>query len=438
MQVNFIYKYALKLFSLYLFFNLSLPQLWANENISFGEVEIGQNRMKLRAKFFDVKVQLKTNDEISAKLIDNSFQWIRVKNILLTPRGRISINIKGSANNYSLSYQDREIVLQQKLNSAHTEIYLALFQNSPIYIYKNGRKIGRIEVYAKRLNPKYNTHLVDYTCSRNNLKVNGLKGEFLSMGCRTQRIGRYGKEKPLLEVLWTSANWRLKNKGNPPYIAVFLNNKPVKLEVINHLGVTKKIEISASVPKRLHRVNTAVGFGPYSFETSFQSDLEDSDTIEEKYAPMAPTFMLYFNYKMSDTASVRGFDALIKKDSTFNNFGAYFANDIAFAFDNRLTITTLIGMQHLYFSFDEDTEEISEPIFPQGVEFLFRNAFDIKNYVVGGGIFLSPSENIDYQNVWIRWGKGFFWELNYIYWGKEEFSAKMYGLSIGLPLIGLF
>jgi hypothetical protein len=438
MQVISIYKYALKLFSLLLIFIAISQSIWANENISFGEVEIGQNRMKLRAKFFDVKINLQTKDKIKAKLIDNSFQWIRIKNILLTPRGRISINIKGNAHHYSLVYQDRNIVLQQRKNYANTEIYLALFQNSPIFIYKKGKLIGKIEVYAKRLNPKYNTHLVDYSCSRNDVKVRGLKGEFLSMGCRTQRIGRYGKEKPLLEVLWTSANWRLKNQGKAPYLAVFLENKPVKLEVINHLGETKNIEIHAKVPKRLHRVNTAIGFGPYSFETTFQSDPNDPTTLEDKYAPMAPTFMLYFNYKMSDTASVRGFDALIKKDSTFNNFGAYFANDVSFSFDNRLTITTLIGMQHLYFSFDDDTEVISEPIFPQGIEFIFRNAFDIKNYVVGGGIFLSPSESVDYQNIWIRWGKGFFWELNYIYWGKEEFSAKMFGLSIGLPLVGLF
>jgi hypothetical protein len=433
----FIYKLVYRPFSV-LILVLFTTQLWANENISFGEVEIGQNRMKLRAKFFDIKVSKSQNIDVKAQLIDDSFQWIRIKDILLTPRGRISVNIKGSASDYSLSYQERSIILQQRKDFAHTELYLALFQNSPIYIYKNGKIAGKIEVFAKKLNPKYNTHLVDYSCSRNNVKVKGLKGEFLSMGCRTQRIGRYGKEKPLLEVLWSSANWRLIDGGTPPYIAVFLSNKPVKLKVKNHLGEIRNIEIIARVPKRLHRVNTAIGFGPYSFETTYQSDLEDDDTIEEKYAPMAPTFMLYFNYKMSDTASVRGFDALIKKDSTFNNFGAYFANDISFAFDNRLTITTLIGMQHLYFSFDEDTPEISEPIFPQGIEFLFRNAFDIKNYVVGGGIFLSPSESVDYQNIWIRWGKGFFWELNYIYWGKEEFSAKMYGLSIGLPLVGLF
>ena len=136
--------------------------------------------------------------------------------------------------------------------------------------------------------------------------------------------------------------------------------------------------------------------------------------------------------------SIRGFDAAVWKKSTFNNAGVYFASDIASILDGKLTITTLLGMQHLYFQFDKKYETISEPIFPQGIEFLYKHAFGIKNYIVSGGAFISPSETIDYQNIWIRWGKNYFWELNYIYWGKDQFDAGMYGLSIGLPFKGFF
>jgi len=439
MQVNSISKFVSRPFKLVLLYTLLFSNFnYANDNITFGDVNIGQNRMRLRAKFFKIKMRMNKKVKISARLIEDSFEWIRIKDILLTPRGRLSITINGNAHQYSIQYKERSIHLQEERGKSHTEIYVALYQNSPIRIYEDGKLIGTIEVFAKSLNKKYNTHLSDYSCSRNNVKVKGLDGEFLSLGCRTQRIGRYGKEKPMLEVLWTSPNWKLKDKSDPPYVAVFLTNKPVKLKVVNHQGIEKNIEIRAKVPKRLHRINTAIGFGPYAFDTTYQSDLEDKDTLEEITETTAPAVMLYYNYKISDTLSIRGFDALIKKESVFNNFGAYFANDIGSAFDKRITVTTLIGMQHLYFKFNDNTKEISEPIFPQGVEFLFRNAFDIKNYVIGGGFFLSPNESIDYQNIWIRWGKGFFWELNYIYWGKEEFSAKMWGLSIGLPLIGLF
>ena len=79
-------------------------------------------------------------------------------------------------------------------------------------------------------------------------------------------------------------------------------------------------------------------------------------------------------------------------------------------------------------------------IFPQGIEFLWKHAFGIKNYIVGGGGFASPSETVDYQNLWIRWGKDYFWELNYIYWGipEEDHNAKMWGLSIGFPFKPFF
>lgn len=427
-----------KLFRVTLLFVCLSHQLFADENISFGKVQLGENRMRLVPKFFEIKIEKIQDISIKAFLVKKSFQWVRVRDVLLIPRGRISLYILGHESQFSVDYLDRSLHFQNKKAYAHSSFYVSLFNDQKINIYKKGKLAARISIKANNIAKKYKTHLIDYSCSRNDVKFKNLGGEFLSAGCRTQRIGVFGKEKPMLEVLWSSSNWRLLDGTKPPYIAVFLDNRPVKVKVKNHKNEIREIEIHAKVPKRLHRINTAIGFGPYAFDTSYQSDLEDSDTREEKSEATAPALMLYYNYKINEEVSLRGFDAFVFKESKFNNFGAYFANDVGSAFDKKLTITTLIGMQHLYFSFDEDTKEISEHIFPQGIEAVYRNAFGIKNYVIGGGFFLSPSENIDYQNIWIRWGKGFFWEVNYIYWGKEEFSAKMWGLSIGLPLKGFF
>ena len=425
-------------FNLLLILLLSISTVFASEKITYGKVEIGENRMPLRSKFFDIKIDKKQDISIKPFLVKKSFQWVRVKNILLLPRGRFSLYVLGHQSHYTVEYLGRTLNFQKKSGYAHTTFYVSLFNKSPIKIYKKGKLAATISIKSKTLPKKYKTHLIDYSCSRNNVKFKGIDGDFLTAGCRTQRIGVFGKEKPMLEVLWSSSKWQLLDKTESPYIAVFLRNEPVKVKVINEEGEIREIEIKARIPKRLHRINTAIGFGPYAFDTTFQSDLNDDDTLEEISIHAAPALMLYYNYKINDDVSLRGFDAFVFQESKFNNFGAYFANDVGEAFDKKLTITTLIGMQHLYFSFNEDSETISKPLFPQGIEAVYRHAFGIENYLVGGGFFLSPSENVDYQNLWIRWGKGYFWEINYIYWGTEEFSAKMWGLSIGLPLKGFF
>ncbi len=51
---------------------------------------------------------------------------------------------------------------------------------------------------------------------------------------------------------------------------------------------------------------------------------------------------------------------------------------------------------------------------------------------------MSPDAALDYNNIWVRFGKGIFYELNYIKWAAEGSSTESYGLSIGLPLFSAF
>lgn len=437
MQVISLFKFVLKQFSflaISLYFISTSVFSVEKEAISFGKVIVGDTRVKLRVKDFKIKLELNQNIKSKVILKRGSIQWIRVEDVLLTPRARIAIYLKGKAQDFTLKYRGKSILMQQDIKGiAHTEFFVSLFQFDKIKIIKQGKQIGNISFYAKKnKNKKRKSALIDYSCSRNGIKIDGLKDEFISLGCRMNRIGKRGKEKPMLEVLWTSANYRLLDRSQAPYLAVFLSNNPVKLKVINHKKQIKEITITARVPKRLHRLNIAYGYGPYAFETTYDQDPAADTTDLLKYTePVVPAFMLYFNYKIDNESSIRGFDAVVWKDSVFNNLGIYYANDIANPLDKKLTITTLLGVQHLYFKFDDAFPTKSEPIFPQGIEFNYRHAFGIENYLINGGAFLSPSENIQYQNLWVRWGKTIFWELNYIYWGNEDFSAKMWGLSAG-------
>lgn len=436
MQEISLFKSVLRPFSFCIAFFLFVSTAFSAERepIAFGKVTIGDERINLRVN--DFKIKLKLNENIKSRVVlkKNSIQWIRIDDVLLTPRARIAIYFKGNAEDFTLHYRDKSILMQQdKNNIAYTEFYVSLFQFDKIDIFKKGNKIGDISFYAKKnTTHKRNTVLIDYSCSRNNVTIKGLENEFISLGCRLGRIGKFGKEKPLLEILWTSANYKLLGGQHAPYLAIFLNNNPVKIKVIDHNQQVKEIEISAKLPKRLHRLNIAYGLGPYFFETTFDKNPDPNvDDILKYTDPVAPALMWYFNYKMDNDSSIRGFEALVTKRSLFNNLGVYYASDIAKPLDRKLTITTLLGMQHLYYKFNDGFPVKSEPIFPQGIEINYRHAFGIENYLINAGAFLSPSESVRYQNIWLRWGKGIFWELNYIYWGKGDFSAKMWGLSAG-------
>lgn len=417
-----------------LFFLLFSISTYAStiDPIVFGKVIIGDARVKLDINDFALKLKLELPYQGRVSLKRGSIEWIRIEDILLTPRARIAITLKGKASDYFVKYRNQNILFQDNGKISHTEFYISLYQFEKPEIYYQGNKIGEVEIIGKKKKTNKEAQQIDYSCSRNQVKISGIDHEQISLGCRTHRVGRLGKEKPYTEILWTSPNYEILDHAQAPYIAVFMDSKPVKIKVLDKEKKIKEITISAKIPSRLHRINIAYGLGPYTFETSFKNDTDPLNPIDLQYKePVAPAFMFYFNYKMTENQSIRGFDAVVWNRSTFNNFGVYFASDVAKPFDQKLTITTLLGMQHLYFKFNKSEKITSEPIFPQGLEVNYRHAFGIENYLIGGGAFLSPSTDYDYQNIWLRFGKDIFWELNYIYWGKEDFSARMFGLSAG-------
>ncbi len=56
--------------------------------------------------------------------------------------------------------------------------------------------IGTITLIPKNKAKKF--PLIDYTCSRNNIEITGFKNEHITVGYRTKRIGRFGKEKAMV------------------------------------------------------------------------------------------------------------------------------------------------------------------------------------------------------------------------------------------------
>ena len=77
---------------------------------------------------------------------------------------------------------------------------------------------------------------------------------------------------------------------------------------------------------------------------------------KETPSEVVPAVMLYAKLDLNKKNSLRLFDALLYKESIFNNFGVNHANDVAQIFDKKITITTLLGFQGMSFKFDSNRE----------------------------------------------------------------------------------
>jgi hypothetical protein len=429
-----VLKQFKRTFFICLILSIHTTQALAGGHLTLDNLPKGEHRIEFSQKDFKIKINFfnQAENQLKAILDKNSFEWVRVQNKYLLPKARLKIKAKHLAQTLHLRYKSKTIHFQQGKKSSFSEVYISLFEKDEIQIIKDNIQIASIRVVPAHRHKK--TTLIDYSCSRNGIKIEGLDNEYISLGCESRPIGQFGAEKPMLEVVWVSPDLKLADEEFLPYQAVFLSKRPVKIRVQNiHTKAWKILTIKARVPKRVHRLFTAYGFGPYAFNTEI---INKDDKKLHKHVPMAPALFFYANYKISEETSIRGFDAAILKDSNFNNAGIYIGSNFGYSFDNKLYFTTLLGVQYLYAKFDKEGPEVSEAIFPQGVEFMYRHAFDIPNYIISGGLFLSTSDSVEYENIWLRWGKNYFWEVNLIAWKKDDFKVRTWGVSLGFPFKG--
>lgn len=393
--------------------------------ISFGHVDLADSRLPLNIKDFVINKKLNSS-KVKVSFIDEKIGWVRTSKNLLAPRARFQIKIFTKKNIY-IKYLDKTIFPSKSKDFQHTELFTNLFNPEEITIFENGKILEILKTYSLPTKDNVETHLIDYSCVKYSLKITGLDNEYLSMGCKMDKTGPFGNERPRLEVSWITTNFHLKNETQSIYTVFITNNDPVKIILYNQNNKKTKVTIKAKVPRSLKRVKTALGFGPYTFKAV------KNEKTNNSY--LNPAAMIYAKYDISNNTSLRAFDALVMKDSFFNNFGLYYAYELATLMDGRISIIPLLGAQGLSYRFDNNYKMTHSFIYPQGVEINFRHVFGLENYHFVYGMFLSTSSEVDYENLWIRFGKKYFAELNYIRWGQDNMESKMIGLSIGLPFM---
>jgi len=407
----------------------------ADENVfslSFGPVSIGEARVPISVSDFEVGMDI-PSEKISVSIEPESVQWVRGEQNILSPRARIILKIKGDPKLLHLSYQEKKIVLQAASKTeAFTTLYVSLFYPESLKVYEGEKYWGQIQVRpkVKQKTAFKKSKLIDYSCAPYNFEVKGLDQEYISVSCRLGRMGNFGSEKPFLEVYWTATNVRLLDGSSPPYVAILSDSSPVIVQMKYPDGQKAHIQLKAKLPKRSYRFKTALGFGPYTVTAQ--------EGEEKNVAKLAPAGMLYAHFSLGESSSFRAFDALVSQKSFFNNAGLYFAYELGRAFDQRVEVVALLGFQSLTYRYDKNHLSDTQLIYPQGVEVVFKHFAGLENYDLIYGMFISPSKNEDYKNLWLRWGRRVFGEVNYISWSNQEKKVSMWGLSLGFPFVSLF
>ena len=106
-------------------------------SISFGQVNLGEKRIKINLKNFKV-IKKQSNPLVATRIIKNSTQWIRTKDNLLAPRAMVSISVK-SNKSVSLRYLDKNIIPEGE-HIKSSKLYINIYNPMPIEIYVDGKK----------------------------------------------------------------------------------------------------------------------------------------------------------------------------------------------------------------------------------------------------------------------------------------------------------
>ncbi|EQC48452.1 hypothetical protein M899_1954 [Bacteriovorax sp. BSW11_IV] len=392
--------------------------------INIGPLQIGKSTIPIDLASFRLLKTVGTNN-VRAGILKDSLEWPKDDNNMLTPVVRLKIMTQSQK---SITYiYGNEKIIPQKTNNNHFESELKINLLSPkeIQVYEDKKLLEVLKLVTNTKLKKSESHLIDNSCTKYNVQVTGLENEFISVGCMMEKTGKIGREKPRLRVSMAGTNIKLSSDHEGTFSLYFTSNDPIEFDIKNQFGEISKVRVTATIPDRLRRLHTAVGLGPYSLKTSSLGRIKDKE--------IAPSFMIYSRFDLTENTSLRAFNALVYNETIFNNLGLYFAYDLANAFDNRVKLTTLLGAQVLGYRFDSNEPTHNKIIYPQGFELSYFHPFGLKNYNLTYGMFLSTQSSETYDNLWLRFGKKYFVEINYIHWGREQEKVQTWGLSVGIP-----
>ena len=413
-----------------LFFALfSIYSAWANaQAFSIGQFSVGEASVDLDVHDFTIE---KSHTDIDAHFMDDTIQWLRPENNLLTPRVLLNISVPKKYQPVYFKINQQVVFPSGNETKLSTQLYVNLFNPETITIYQDDKILDTVTISAKSVARSALKQWTDYTCLPYQINIQGLDLQYSSTGCKLHRIGSFGNETPRLEVAFSSPNFSTPSGDQPPFLFYLNDNSAVETVLVNKSTKEKvNLKVSAKLPERLHRLKVAGGLGPYSVTNNFNLNKKGPNT--------QPSYMLYAKLELTETSSFKAFDALVYDNkSLFNNSGLYFSYDLAQVFDGKVILGALLGFQGLHYRYDLGYPTEFEVIYPQGFELTYNHPFGLQNRYISYGMFVSTTQEL-YRNIWLRFGSSVFYELNYITWGSDIAEIEMWGLSVGFPLFQAF
>ncbi len=382
---------------------------------------------------------------VEFKLVPGTLQWVRVSEILVVPRARISVKVQ-DGESVQIFHSGFSQSVQVRNGQANGEVPIALIsgEENPIRVaVKKSGKLEQAELWVE-FQPRFRNgssdHFVslDSSCSAFGLsaQITGKKKEsWAYLGCRLIRGREESRDTASLEVFvfWDHVGSIIEIEGietraQTPSVWILRLSSQARQIVLQ--SKDEKMEIQFRVPQYLNRGLLSLGLGPYFF--GFQGE-------DKRVSSLAPLATLYGSYFFSEGFRLVGFGLWTFEAHQYADLGLYFYVESGRFLDRRISTHLLVGGHGLHFKALD--QGYMSATFPQGFEVVYSDAFIPGNNLKLGAFIYPPISQASYYNCWLRWGAKKFIELNYIAWQVQPsentpiFSASTLGLSVGFPLI---
>jgi hypothetical protein len=383
---------------------------------------------------------------VSVVLEKESLQWVRTLDVLVLPRARMRLTFATptTLRVYQGAFSTGGRLLDQ------IDFPVALMNNSQniirVRIEENGQEVER--QLRIRFRPRMASHqqlvYIDSSCSRYNVKADWLslpeskpplQASWAYLGCRflTTKGDQFRTSALEMYIYWDGltedsaiAVDRLRTEPILPGVwALRLSSLPGRILLKNAQG--QELQINYNLSERHYLGSLGVGIGPY---------FSEFNGVGEYDLGWSPLLTIYGSVFINESIRVVGFDATSISNRLWTDLGLYLSAENAKMFDERMTMSLLIGGHVI--AFRTDGKNHAEPSFPQGFEFIYADAFKRGHSMSFGGFVYPEIAGRSYYNLWIRWGGKIFGEINFLE-AKESFdnesvSSKSLGLTFGFPL----
>ncbi len=406
--------------------------------------------IELSTSDFTVEWDEKPDSGLSAALEPGSLEWVRVQDVLVLPRARLKIIARSAQNGIITTGGHSQLMTSLANKGIGSVVPVALIggttaSDNPIdveYVENGAKKRRTLHIHfrprARAVSAPWIS--VDPSCSKFDVQLAfdhpPSANQWIYVGCqRVVTQSTHGRANSLdLMIFWEGASAiQISDVPATPLAAstwsIRLGARPGK--IILTTPQQQSLSLSYQLPHRFHLGALSLGLGPYSFHF---------DSGSQHASSLTPILTLYGSYVLSDSARVVMFDAAGLNSWLYNDFGLYISTENVRALDRRLGVRFMLGGHAIGFKSNGQYHFI--PGIPQGFELTLTDALQRGATLAAGG-FLYPSINGKaYNNLWLRWGRSIFGEINYISFvenpNDQRTFSKSVGLTVGFPVLSFF